>query len=170
MVFIQKPDERSWREGVADCIAKAPRPVHFVGVGNLLRRDDAAGLAAMASLKHALQRSRPRWVRLHDEDSPERAFSRIPRQEGVIVFDAVESDGEPGQIICTTLADTRYGFFATHNVPLRLIPGIAERADSVFLVGVQPESVELGEGLSARVSKSVDELASEVARQVRRTA
>ncbi len=161
------PDEPSWKDGVSDCIARAPRPVHFVGVGNFLRRDDAAGLVAIASLRRALRRSTPGWVRIHDEPSPERVLSKIPGEEGVIVFDAVQSTGEPGRIICTNLADTRYGFFATHNVPLRLIPGLSERADRVFLLGVQPVSMEVGEGLSARVSQSVNELVTEVARQLR---
>ena len=143
------------------------RPLHFVGVGNHLRRDDAAGLVALASLKRTLTRPRPGWVKFHDEGSPERALSKIPSGEGIIVFDAVESNSEPGRIVCTNLADTKYGFFATHNVPLRLIPGLVERADSVFLIGVQPESIEVGEGLSATVQKSVDELVIEVTRRVR---
>jgi hydrogenase maturation protease len=155
---------------VADCIANSSRPLHFVGVGNHFRRDDAAGLVALASLKRSLIRPRPGWVKFHDETSSERALSKIPSGEGIVVFDAVESNGEPGRIVCASLADTKYGFFATHNVPLRLIPGLAERADSVFLIGVQPESIEVGEGLSATVSKSVDELVTEVARQVRRIA
>ena len=75
-----------------------------------------------------------------------------------MVIDAVEAQKEPGTIVCARLSETKFGFFATHNVPLRLVPGVAENAADTFVVGIQPESVGVGEGLSDVVKKSSERL------------
>jgi hydrogenase maturation protease len=160
-------DQDGWRREVARCIACSPRPVHFVGIGNELRRDDAAGLNVVSALGRVLGALPPPWVRLHPGEPPERVLSRIPREDGVVVIDAVQANVGPGGIVCATLDDTRYGFFATHNVPLRLIPGLTERQDTAYVIGIEPESLEVGEGLTLKVRRSVDALAAEIARQVR---
>jgi hypothetical protein len=63
---------------------------------------------------------------------------------------------EPGAVVCASLADTKFGFFATHNVPLRLIPEVAGSLGGSFVVGVQPEWLGVGEELSvtAQAAKS----------------
>ena len=138
-----------------------PRPVHFLGVGNSLRRDDGVGIVVAASLRRALARRRSAGV-VHDQSGfPESELSRIPVGAGVVIFDAIEARVAPGSIACAPLGDTKYGFFVTHNVPLRLIPGIAGRKD-VFVIGIEPESVEFGEGLSPRVRSSADALVVDI--------
>ena len=157
----------AWKEGVALCIRLSARPIHFVGVGNTLRRDDAAGVQVVSSLGRRLGHALPPWVKLHTSEAPERTLSGIPPGDGVVLFDAVRSKFAAGSVVCTTLDDTRYGFFATHNIPLRLIPGLAERQDTAYVIGIEPESIEVGEGLSPAVERSVDALVTEVMRLVR---
>ena len=98
---------------------------------------------------------------------PESVISRIPENEGVVIFDAVDAQRKPGSIVCAALGETSYGFFATHNVPLGLIPGVAAR-EGVVVMGVVPASVEFGEGLSRAVKKAADELVAEIRDQVLR--
>jgi hydrogenase maturation protease len=98
---------------------------------------------------------------------PERLLSRLASEPGrIVVFDAVDASKSPGEIVCARLSDTKYGFFATHNVPLRLVPGLAGRRDEVFLVGVQPQSLEVGEGLTDVVQRSVERLVAVVVEAV----
>ncbi len=161
-------ESQGWREDVARCIGRSARPIHFVGVGNELRRDDAAGLQVLSLLRRRLGGLPPLSVRLHrTSESPERVLSDIPANEGIVVFDAVQAKLGAGGIVCATLGDTRYGFFSTHNVPLRLIPGLAERKDTAFVIGIEPESLEVGEGLTLTVRRSVDSLIAEMVRQLR---
>ncbi len=156
-----------WRAGVARCLERSARPVHLIGVGNTFRRDDGVGIEVVSSVRRSLGHTPPRWVRLYPDTPIERVTPRIPAEEGVILFDAVQAGLEAGRVVCATLGETDYGFFATHNVPLRLIPGLAERKDSVYMIGVVPESLELGEGLTPKVRRSAEALTAEVVRQVR---
>ena len=71
----------------------------------------------------------------------------------------------PGEVVFLPMAGTKYGFFGTHNIPLKLVPGL-ERLEEFYLVGVQPASLEVGEGLSEKVRESVDEIVAVVAEGV----
>lgn len=141
---------RSWLRGNLE------DTVHVVGVGNPIRQDDAVGLEIVASLRRRLgPRPTPKVVIHPPSLMPERILSRVAAQGGrLMVFDAVEANRRPGSIVCANLADTKFGFFATHNVPLRLIPGVAGSLEGSLVIGIQPESLDVGEGLSATVTEA----------------
>lgn len=149
-----------WKARLRDYLSGSFSDVHLVGVGNTLRGDDAVGPRIIEKLLRDYGRSLPVWVRVHDNShSPERELSKIDLSSSrLVIFDAVESSNEPGSIICTTLSDTKYGFFATHNIPLRLIPSLSTDPASVLMVGIQPSGMEVGDDLSTTVGASVDEV------------
>lgn len=131
-----------------------------------MREDDGAGLQISSRLRSRLRRRGPlRRVRIHPPTQmPERLLSRLASTSGrVVIFDAVEAARPPGTIVCSKLADTKYGFFATHNVPLKVVPGLQERLDDFYIVGIQPERLGVGEGLSAAVDLAVDEVVDYIA-------
>ena len=155
---------QGWREGLRQTIADGRCPVDLVGVGNELKTDDAAGLEIVTSLRSRLGTSPAPGVKIHAfTPTPERLLSKLASAEGrVVVFDAVEASAKPGQVVFRSLADTKYGFFGTHNIPLKLVPGLGERLGDCFLVGVQPMSLEVGSGLSRPVRESVNEIVAVV--------
>jgi len=157
-----------WHEGLRRTIADSRFSVHLVGVGNELKTDDAAGLEVASSLRSMLGTCPVPGVRIHGcTPMPERLLPRLASGEGrVVVFDAVDASAEPGEIVFRSLADTQYGFFGTHNIPLKLVPGLEERLGDFFLVGVQPASLEVGTGLSRTVREAVKEIVSVVAQGV----
>jgi hydrogenase 3 maturation protease len=130
--------------------------VHIMGVGNPIRQDDAVGLEIVSSLRRRLgSRPSPRFVIHPPSLMPERLLSGVAAKGGrLMIFDAVEANRQPGAIVCASLADTKFGFFATHNVPLRLIPEVAGNLERSFVVGVQPEWLDVGEELSAVVTEA----------------
>jgi hydrogenase maturation protease len=138
--------------------------VDLVGVGNDIRQDDALGLEISSRLRSRLGRS-PKRLKVHPPvKMPERLLSKLAStSRRVVIFDAVETSKPPGTIVCRKLGDTKYGFFATHNVPLKLIPGIEERLGDFYIVGVQPERLEVGEGLSSVVDLAVDKIVNYIA-------
>ena len=156
-----------WQEDVRRYLSSSALPIHFVGVGNTLRRDDGVGIFIASALKARITGdSRSKAIVYDRSRSHETLLSRLPIDEGLVVFDAVEAGLEPGSIICATVGDTKYSFFATHNVPLAIIPGVAERKDRVCVMGIEPEALGVGEGLSPRVEASAEALTAEIANQL----
>jgi len=145
-------------------LADTRTPFHLVGVGNPMRCDDGVGLEIISQLLRRLGRRRPKNVILHPPtDTADRVLSRIDcTSERLLIFDAVEASGMPGRIILASLADSKFGFFATHNVPLRIIPGLAANPSNVFVAGIEPELLDVGEGLSEVVRSSADDVVSVV--------
>lgn len=158
-----------WEQGLARCLVDDGVAVHIVGVGNSIRQDDAAGLIAVRRLLRQLGSTPSRHLTIHPESSsPERLLSKLAEGEGrVIVVDAVDAGAEAGGIVLGRLSETSSGYYATHNLPLKLIPGIADRLDAVYLLGIQPAALDVGEGLSPPVEASVDRLVSKIASLVR---
>ena len=133
-----------------------------------MRSDDGAGLEVVRELRSALGSAPAPGVRVHPASAtPERTIFRLASGEGrIVIFDTVEAAKEPGDIVYCRLTDTKYGFFATHNIPLRLLPGVAARGDDIYVLGIQPESLEVGEGLTQTVSASVKRIVTAVKEQV----
>lgn len=157
-----------WQRSLEETLTTSRGPVNLIGVGNRLRTDDGAGLEIISSLRSLLGPAPAPGLKVHAPSlMPERLLFKLSSEAGrIIVFDAVEAAKEPGEVVFSRLADTKYGFFATHNVPLRLIPGLAARETDVFVVGVQPKSLEVGEGLTDTVRTSVRQVVAVVAEAV----
>jgi Ni,Fe-hydrogenase maturation factor len=68
----------------------------------------------------------------------------------------------PGEVILASLGDSKFGFFATHNIPLSLIPSLSANLENVYVGGVEPGELEVGEGLSDSVRSSVAKITSVV--------
>jgi len=145
-----------WEAKLREVLLDSHTPLHLIGAGNPLRRDDSVGLELVSQLVTKLGRNPRKNVLLHPPDvATERQLSRIDcGKERVLIFDAVASGRLPGQVILASLGDSKFGYFATHNVPIRIIPGVAENPANVYVAGIEPESLEVGEGLTATVNAS----------------
>ena len=138
--------------------------VHLVGVGNPIRQDDGVGLEIVSKLRRSLGPVPRAGLRIHAPTlNPERVISKVAsRGERLVLFDAVEAGKKPGSIVCACLGETKFGFFATHNIPLRLIPEVKDNLESIYVVGIQPESVDVGEGLSEPVRRASEDLVASI--------
>lgn len=161
-----------WETRLLETISDRSSPVHLVGVGNELRADDAAGLEIVAGIRSTLGSSPAPGIKVHGGSAaPERLLSKLAAEKGrIVIFDAVETSGGPGDVVFRGMADTKYGFFGTHNIPLRLVPGLPDRLDDVFLVGIQPASLDVGSGLSHEVRASVARVLDVVTRGIKERA
>jgi hydrogenase 3 maturation protease len=130
----------------------------LVGIGNRWRRDDGAGPLLMDRVAGKVR------ARCIDAgDAPERHLGEAlhSRPETIILVDAVDFGGSPGEIAVFGGGDLPARLGTTHDVPLRVLMGYlaAEGRATVLLVGIQPASVGFGEGVSAPVEASVEALA-----------
>jgi len=154
----------SWEAELRKLLEDRRTPLHLVGVGNPLRGDDAVGLEIVSQLATKIGNNPVKDVIVHAPSAaPESLLSKIDCvNERILIFDAVELGGEPGQVTLANLGNSKFGYFATHNVPLRVIPGLAANPSNVYVSGIEPEKLEVGEGLSGRVRTSADVVASVV--------
>lgn len=156
----------NWREELTEYLSMDGTVVHLIGIGNQMRGDDAAGLYIAGELHRRYGGVLPPSVTLHPvKSNPEHEMSRIDLSgEKLVIFDAAECNITAGGVICARLSDSRYGFFSTHNVPLRLLPPLAGHAEEIAIVGIQPRSTAFGVPLSTEVRRSADEVVEVAAR------
>jgi len=148
-----------------EILIEGGRVAHLFGVGNAIRQDDALGLEVISSLRRRLRSASQSLVRIHAPSAnTEGLISNLAsRGARIVVIDALQAQKEPGTVVCARLSETKFGFFATHNVPLRLIPGVADNAANTFVIGIQPDVVGVGEGLSDVVKNASNELVAMIA-------
>lgn len=152
-----------WIKAVGDFFAW-PRSgkLVLIGVGNPIKRDDSVGLYIATRLRSILGASPSPRVNIHRPvDHAELAISKLDlRSSRLLLFDAVEAGRPPGSIIFANIDETRYGFFVTHNIPLRLLPSVRENGKNVFVLGVQPRDLGIGEGPSEFIMPIAEEVVS----------
>ena len=130
-----------------------------VGVGNVLKGDDGAGPALVALLAS-------RGARFPYVDAsmvPENYGGWVVKQglNAVVFVDAVDFGGAPGEWRVIPFGDLMHSASSTHRLSLHfLIRYLTEQwKGEPLLVGVQPKSLKLDDGLSPEVEAGVRELA-----------
>jgi hydrogenase maturation protease len=134
------------------------------GLGNVLRRDDGFGPSAVRRLdaRHAF----PDDVTLRDLGTPGLDLpSHLVGHDAVVFLDAAVGDGDPGTV-CVYGRDAIFAAASPaphvtgHEADVRASLTIAELAGDgpsrVWLVGVVPEDLGDGAGLSPSVAAAVE--------------
>jgi hydrogenase maturation protease len=164
-VLLKMPDleSRNWTACAKTFLeSKETLPLRIVGVGNPIRRDDGVGIFIASHLRKKFGARPNRQVRIDSTLAPEFLFSKMTLEKGsLLVLDAIEQNSPPGSIVFAKIEDTKFGYFATHNVPLTLIPNLAGKIGKIFVLGIQPENIDIGEGLSEVVLHSANEVIAE---------
>ena len=131
-----------------------------VGVGNVMKGDDGAGPEVVAELQ---KRGFPLPC-VDAAEVPENYGGWVPKQEleAVVFVDAVEFGGEPGECRVIPFEHLMISASNTHRMSLHYTVMFLRdqwEGDEV-LVGIQPKSMTLGEGLSEEVANGVQELST----------
>ncbi len=144
----------------------------FLGVGNELRHDDAVGLVIVEKLR--LRLDDPNITLLNCADIPENFTGHVKRLAPacVVLVDAADFGGNPGEAHVFALSDIEGGDISTHKASLAVLGAYlqSETHASVFILGIQPGNTEFGSGLTQAVqeaSKEIIEAISAVLNQVR---
>jgi len=137
------------------------RPTLVLGLGNPLMGDDGAGLAALELLREEWEL--PAEVELVDGGTW--GMNLLPLLESydqVILLDAINTRARPGSLALLRREEIPRYFahkLSPHQLDLREVLALAELRDALprrlTAIGVQPERVELGEGLSPRVRAAI---------------
>jgi hydrogenase 3 maturation protease len=144
---------------------EAPR-IAIVGIGNELRCDDAAGslvARGLRPLQQAVEGS-PwlvyRTLVMDAGQAPENLTGDLRGfRPGLILFvDAAEMGKAPGSIRWIAMDEIDGMSASTHRMPISMLAtylSLELRCD-IVLLGIQPATVDLGEGLSLPVRRAVD--------------
>jgi len=153
--LITTTDDISWR----DLFEPQEIGTTFVlTVGNLFRSDDGVGPFIAKHVPH------PRGhIRILDAgDKPENCIDRATELKPVrsVIIDAADFGGRPGEIRLIPEEAIPDTMLSTHTFPLRIIAKIlAEDTGSpVFFLGIQPKTMDFGEGLSPEIRSAADEI------------
>lgn len=151
---------------LAAIIKKSPKTA-FLGVGSPLRSDDNVGNRIVAALEGKLKAGPGREIQFYQGESAPENFTgaiRAFNPEYLVVFDAAELGKPPGTMALIPPGKIDGAGFASHVLPLKVICDYLSFAvrRRILMVGVQPQNLEFGEGLSPAVKDAVDEFVTEL--------
>lgn len=165
----------AWKARLAKELGQ-PQKLAVLGVGNVSRGDDAAGVrAAEALFDLVAPRANPRLKIFIACDAPEN-FTGAVRDFGpshVLVIDAAAAGFRPGTVFLPDSAQIPDEEISTHRTPLSTLAAYLEKTVGcrVVVLGIEPQVFVLGAPLSPSVRKAVkrvvDYLAGFVVRRLR---
>ena len=131
-----------------------------VGLGNPIYGDDGCGVRVAEDL---MARAVPDVVSAGT--SPERALDVCRRHDTVLFVDAVEMGAVPGTVALMDAREivSRFPQVSTHKISIGALARCLEGGPSVWLLGVQPDTMRVGHGLSEPVALSARAVAAAIA-------
>ncbi|RLF99329.1 MAG: hypothetical protein DRN49_04555 [Thaumarchaeota archaeon] len=151
----------AWRESLLE-IAKNVRnrgPVAIIGLGNTLRRDDGIGVYVASKLRSSLRNVGGVEV-IVAEDRVDYAAKELKELKPnlIIVIDAMEFHGSPGEVRIVKLEDIEEPYAYTHRIPIKIAFKLMGIEAPTYVLGIQIVSRDFGEGLSEEVKVAGDEV------------
>ena len=136
-----------------------PVPILVLGVGNILLSDEGVGVRVVEELQ---KRSLPRCVEVVDGATRAMELVDIIRgRDKVIIVDALAAGTEPGAVFKfgpEQLAETKKMSVSVHDIGVHeaifLLSLTGELPEDITIYGIQPGSLELGEGLTEPVASA----------------
>ncbi len=141
-----------------------PRIV-IVGIGNELNGDDGAGLIVIRQLRSLLPPS-DSLLLLEGSIAPENYTATIRRfqPDWIWLVDAAEM-GRPCADIAILETETVVGMLpSTHSMPLSLLSHFLEKetAARVFIMGIQPQSIEPFSEITPEINNAAFQMADQL--------
>ncbi|MCB4790883.1 MAG: hydrogenase maturation peptidase HycI [Elusimicrobia bacterium] len=139
---------------------KLKTPVLFLGIGNILKGDDAAGPKLVSLLE---PKQSVKLLTIDCGDVPENYIGKIKslKPASIIFVDAVEMNKKPGTVKLFRTDEIINFNISTHGMPLTMLSGhlVKETSAKIYLLGIQPKSLNMGEEISIEVEWSINKLA-----------
>lgn len=140
-------------ETLHDILTWKGRKILFAGIGNLLRKDDGAGVYISNNIT-----PRDNISALTAEVSIENYIGKINSlaPDLLVIIDAVDMGAKPGAHKLLDISDIQDTTFNTHNISLKRIADFFPM--QIMILGIQPEKIDIGENLSYIVKTEADKL------------
>ncbi len=141
-------------------LAQKDKKILFVGLGNLLKNDDGVGVYISRRIKKTTMISA-----LTVEVSIENYIGKINSLEPdiMVLIDCAEMKSAPGTFDLFPVSQVQDLTFNTHNISLKRLSEFFEMP--VFILGIQPESVDFGENISYLVKDVANKIVQLINKQ-----
>ncbi len=135
----------------------------ILGLGNSLKSDDGVGPFICDELSKAALTAEI----INAGTVPENYIQRIIKKEpeNLIVIDAIDFGGEAGQIRLLQPEQLNKSAFSTHTLSPHLFIEMIQQSKKVdvYVIGIQPKQIKLGEDISEQVKQTAEQLVRELA-------
>lgn len=133
----------------------------IMGIGNDIRADDGLGPYIVENIKD-LASSKVSII--NATTAPENFTGKIRKLDPshILIIDAVIMNEGPGKIKLVKKEEVAGVSISTHSMSLSYLVNYLEieKPYNILFIGIEPESMELGKGLSPLVKSSSDDLIS----------
>ena len=126
----------------------------IMSIGNPIKSDDNIGNIVVERLGTDI-------VKIRAETTPENFLERLKDCTELIIIDALEFGGEPGQVEVFDLENVEDRVLTTHSIPIELFKKFLPNT-RIKVVGIQPKSLEFGDKLSKELEEKLDYVIEEV--------
>jgi hydrogenase 3 maturation protease len=151
--------EKSFEEKLKAWLSDAKK-VTVVGVGNMMRKDDAVGVEIVKRLQGKVSSE---VMLVEAETMPENHLEQIIdfRPSHVLIIDSGLIGKEPGDVELYAPAESVQSAVSSHMLPIHVFSAYLERAvgAKVLMLIVQPKETEIGEGLTKDVANTAKKVA-----------
>jgi len=140
-------------EDLNKLLNRKDKKILFVGIGNLLKMDDGAGVFISSNIKN-----RSNISSLTVEVSLENYIGKINSLDPdiLVLIDIVDMNMTPGSFKLLPVNHIQDLTFNTHNISLRRLSEFFKMP--VFLLGIQPGKIDFGENMSYIVKEEAEKI------------
>ena len=140
-------------EELKKLLLKNDKRILFVGIGNLLKKDDGVGVYISSGISNRLN-----IEALTVEVSLENYIGKINRIDPdiLVLIDCMEMGSVPGTSKLMSVSKLDDLTFNTHNISLKRLSEFFKMP--VYLLGIQPEKIDFGENMSYLVREEAEKI------------
>ena len=146
------------------------KKIGIIGLGNPLRRDDAVGLLLLQYLQQNKKNLSNTIDFIDGGTSGMKLLHLLKNYETVLLLDAVDFKGKPGEIKQFTIDEIKNQkiqiFLSTHEPDFLTVYALLKKLDKVpnrlVIFGVQPKDLSFGTGLSHEIHCVIPSLQKQI--------
>jgi len=138
-------------------LKQADKNILFVGIGNVLKTDDGAGVYISQRIK------KTDWISaLTVETGIENYIGKINslNPDILVLIDCVDLKSSPGTYKLLKLNQIQDLTFNTHNISLKRLADFFKM--EVYILGIQPEKIDFGENISYLVKNIANKIIEQI--------
>jgi hydrogenase maturation protease len=126
-----------------------------ISIGNPIKSDDNIGNIVLERLDVK------DMIKIKGEVMPENFIDRLNICEEVIIIDALQFDGEIGEVRMFEPDDIKDVVISTHNITLGLLQKFLPNS-KIKIIGIQTKSIDLGLKLTKELESKIEQIVERV--------